>query len=171
MTNECKPVEVSRRIEAPAARIFEILANPHTHIEFDGSGMLQGASSGDVISGVGDLFSMKMYFEPLGDYVMINRIVEFEPDRALGWEPAPGDTASTQDGAFSVGIPGGQRWSHRLTPEGSDSTVVTEIYDCAAASEQLRQAVRNGEAWIEAMQTSLARLEVLCGEPGDQELG
>ena len=37
MTTECKPVEVSRRIEAPAARIFEILADPQRHVDFDGS--------------------------------------------------------------------------------------------------------------------------------------
>ncbi len=171
MTNECKPVEVSRRIEAPAARIFQVLVNPQTHIEFDGSGMLRGALSSDVISGVGDVFSMKMYFEPLGDYVMINQVVEFDPDRGLGWEPAPGDTASSQDGAFSVGVPAGHRWSYRLTADGSDSTLVTEIYDCSAAPEQLRQAVLNGEVWMEAMETSLARLEVLCRQPDDREHG
>ncbi len=156
MTNECKPVEVSRWIGAPAARIFEILADPRTHIEFDGSGMLRGALSSNVISGVGDMFSMKMYFEL---------------DRVLGWEPAPGDTASAQDGAFSVGVPPGHRWSYKLTPDSSVSTVVTEIYDCAAAPEQLRQAVRNGEAWIDSMETSLVRLDALCRDPGDQEGG
>ena len=36
MTEEGKPVEVSRRIEAPAALIFEILANPLGLIRFDG---------------------------------------------------------------------------------------------------------------------------------------
>lgn len=89
MTNECKPVEVSRRIEAPAARIFQVLVNPQTHIEFDGSGMLRGALSSDVISGVGDVFSMKMYFEPLGDYVMINQVVEFDLIGVLVGNPRP----------------------------------------------------------------------------------
>ena len=45
MTGESKKVEVSRRIEAPATRIFKILANPHRHLDFDGSGMLRGLSS------------------------------------------------------------------------------------------------------------------------------
>lgn len=84
MTNEFKPVEVSRRIEAPASRIFEILTDPRSHVAFDGSDMLRGSVSTDVISGIGDVFSMKMYFEPLGDYVMLNHVVEYEPDRRLG---------------------------------------------------------------------------------------
>jgi hypothetical protein len=43
MAEESKPVEVSRRIEAPAALIFKILANPQRHVDFDGSGMIRGA--------------------------------------------------------------------------------------------------------------------------------
>ncbi|MGO9342894.1 MAG: hypothetical protein ACLP6E_10300 [Acidimicrobiales bacterium] len=171
MTNDCKPVEVSRRIEAPAARVFEILADPRRHVEFDGSDMLRGSLSKDRITGVGDIFSMKMYFEPLGDYVMLNHVVEYEPDRRLGWEPAPGDPASAQDGDFTVGVPAGHRWSYRLTPDGSNATVVTEIYDCAAAPEQLRQAVSNGETWIDSMEASLVQLDVLCRESRDQEDG
>jgi len=162
MTGECKPVEVSRRIEAPAARIFEILADPDRHVDIDGSDMLRGAVSKDVISGVGDVFSMKMYFEPLGDYVMINHVVEYEPDRRIGWEPAPGDAASAQGGAFAIGVPAGQRWSFDLTPDGGEATIVTEIYDCAAAPEQIRSAVQNGETWLGSMTGTLERLEVLC---------
>jgi hypothetical protein len=43
VTGERKSVEVSRRIEAPAAFIFEIVANPQRHTEFDGFDMLRGA--------------------------------------------------------------------------------------------------------------------------------
>ena len=50
----------------------------------------------EVISGTGDTFAMKMYFEPLGHYVMPNRVCEFEPGRRISWEPAP-------DGAGSDG--------------------------------------------------------------------
>ncbi len=40
MAKKSKPVEVSLRIEASAALIFEILANPQRHMDFDGSDML-----------------------------------------------------------------------------------------------------------------------------------
>ena len=71
MTEESKPVEVSRRIEAPAARVFQILASPQRHMEFDGSDMLRGAVFNHPISGVGETFTMKMH--RLGrDYLMLN---------------------------------------------------------------------------------------------------
>lgn len=46
---------------------------------------------------------------------------------------------------------------------------MTEIYDCAAAPERLRQAVRNGEAWIDSMEASLTQLDVLCRKSTDEE--
>ena len=61
MAVEDKQVEVSRRIEAPAALIFRILANPQRHVDFDGSGMLRGAVLDRSISDVGDTFTMKMH--------------------------------------------------------------------------------------------------------------
>jgi hypothetical protein len=161
MADDCKPVEVSRRINAPADRIFAILADPARHTELDGSGMLRGLVSGSAISGVGDVFLMQMYFEPLGDYVMINRVVQYERERRIGWEPAPGDAVSAQDD-FTVGVAPGHRWSFDLTPDGEAATIVTETFDCSAAPESLRRALRNGGTWIEAMRTTLARLDALC---------
>lgn len=77
---ECR-VAVSRRIEADAATIFEILADPSRHTELDGSEMLRGALTEDVVSGVGDVFVLKMYFVPLGgDYEMANHVVEFDQE-------------------------------------------------------------------------------------------
>jgi uncharacterized protein YndB with AHSA1/START domain len=96
MFDDSTSVQVSRRIEAPAARIFDILADPQRHTDLDGSShftgegkMLQGAVSNDTITGVGDIFVMKMNFEGVGDYVMQNHVVEYERNRRIGWEPAP----------------------------------------------------------------------------------
>jgi hypothetical protein len=41
-------------------------------------------------------------------------------------------------------------------------TIVTEIFDCSSASEELREAVENGASWIESMTATLARLDQLC---------
>jgi hypothetical protein len=165
MSEECKPVKVSRRIQAPADRIFEIIADPRRHLDIDGSDMLRGAASKDVISSVGDVFSMRMYLESLGgDYLMLNQVVEYDPDRRISWEPAAGDYVASQGGRFPVGDPPGHRWSFILTPDGADATVVTEIYDCTAAPPEVRTAVSNGETWIESMTTTLARLDALCGQ-------
>ena len=167
MSEENKPIEVSRRIEAPAPLIFKILANPQRHMDFDGSGMLRGAVLGRPISDVGDTFTMKMH--RLGDdYLMLNYVVEFEPDRRIFWKPAPGDPSRAEgDDPSKVGIPAGYRWGYILTPDGADATVVTEVFDYGTVTEDIRQSLlRDGGAWIngnnsvlESMTASLERLE------------
>jgi hypothetical protein len=166
MSEESKPLEVSRRIEAAAGPIFEILANPQRHMDFDGSDMLRGAVLDRPISDVGDTFTMKMH--RLGDdYLMLNYVVEFEPDRRIFWEPAPGDPSRAEGNDPSkVGIPAGCRWGYILTPDGDDATVVTEVFDHGTVTEEIRQSLlRDGGAWIngnnsmiESMTASLERL-------------
>jgi hypothetical protein len=172
MAEERKPVEVSRRIEAPAAIIFKILANPQRHMDFDGSDMLRGAVLDRPISGVGDIFTMKMH--RLGDdYLMLNYVVEFEPDRRIFWEPAPGDPSRAEgDDPSKVGIPAGYRWGYILTPDGDDATVVTEVFDYGTVTEKVRQFLQSdGAAWIngrnpmlESMAATLERLEKISTE-------
>ena len=167
---EEKSVEVSRRIEAPAALIFKILANPQRHVDFDGSDMLRGAVLDRPISDVGDTFTMKMH--RLGDdYLMLNHVVEFEPDRRIFWEPAPGDPSRAEGNDPSkVGIPAGYRWGYILTPDGDDATVVTEVFDCGP-EENRQTLLREGGEWIngtnpvlESMTASLERLEKISTE-------
>jgi hypothetical protein len=171
MPDGSKPIEASRRIEAPAAHIFEILANPHRHMDFDGSDMLRGAVLGRPISDVGDTFTIKMH--RLGDdYLMINYVVEFERDRRIFWEPAPGDPSRAEgDDPAKVGIPAGYRWGYILIPDGDDATVVTEVFDCGPL-EEIRKSLRSdGGTWIngsnsvlESMTASLERLEKISTE-------
>jgi len=158
-----KRLEISRRIEAPAQFIFEIIASPNRHMDFDGSGMLRGTDHEGSITKVGDSFTMKMH--RLGDdYLIINHIVEFEPHRRLVWEPAPGDISRAEGhDPTKIGIPAGYRWGYILTPEGSDVTVVTEIFDYSTVSADL---LRDGGSWIngnnsliESMAASLEKLE------------
>src|ERR1700678_4011838 len=47
---EYQPVTVSRRINSSAHDIFQILANPARHKEFDGSDSLRGARSCEVVT-------------------------------------------------------------------------------------------------------------------------
>jgi RNA polymerase sigma-70 factor, ECF subfamily len=157
-----RPVAVSRRICAPAHDIFQILANPVRHTEFDGSGMLRGAVSTAVISGAGDVFVMKMYYSEIGDYEMNNHVVEYEPDRRIGWEPEAG--RGHPDAAPDSPSPArwGHRWSYQLTPDGPDATIVTEIYDCSAAPADERLEIDDGGIWAEDMAKTLARLDRLC---------
>jgi hypothetical protein len=160
--DEYQPIVVSRRICAPPHDIFQVLANPVRHPEFDGSQSLRGAVSTAVISAVEDVFVMKMYFSHLGDYEMNNHVVEYEQDQRIGWEPEAGR------GHPRAGRSLGHRWSYQLTPDGPDATVVTEIYDCSRAPEEARAGMDNGKVWIEAMANTLERLDALCASQGHE---
>jgi uncharacterized protein YndB with AHSA1/START domain len=156
-------VSVSRRIEAPADRIFALLADPERHTELDGSGMLRGAERAKPITAVGDRFLMQMYFDRLGgDYKMDNHVVEYEPNRRIAWTPAGADDVTTKDPQFTIGVPAGHRWGFELEPDGPEATVVTETYDCTAAPVSLREAVGEGAIWVDAMNETLERLDRLC---------
>ena len=160
--SEYEPIKVSRRISAPASVIFPILADPRRHRELDGSGMLRGVVSGTTISGVGDVFVMQMYFDELGDYQMINHVVEYQPDRRIGWEPEAGRGHPNAEPDAERPARWGQRWSFDLTPDGPDATVVTEIFDCFQVPEDQRADIDNGSIWVESMHQTLQRLDQLC---------
>lgn len=152
-------VSVSRRIDAPAEVIFGILADPRHHLELDGSGMLRGAVTEAVVTGVGDVFVMRMYFQPIGDYEMNNHIVEFETNRRIVWEPAAGHGHPDEDADDARW---GQQWGFELTPDGPNATVVTESYDCATVPAQERENMRDGEVWLDSMAATLKRLAELA---------
>ena len=166
--DEYQPVAVSRRICAPAHDIFQVLADPVRHPEFDGSGMLRGAVSTAVISAVGDVFVMKMYYSGIGDYEMNNHVVEYEPDRWISWEPAAGRGHPDAAPEGSAPARWGHRWSYQLTADGPDATIVTEIYDCSHAPAQERLEMDNGNIWAEDMAKTLARLDALCARQANQ---
>jgi len=144
------PIQVSRRIEAPASAVFRILADPTMHTELDGSGMLRGAVTSDSPIAEGDVFVMKMYFSEIGDYEMNDHVVEFEQDRRIGWEPVDGA------GHPNEGTRMGHRWSFVLDPDGRDAALVTEVFDCSRTPEL---GMDNGRMWIESMMATLERLD------------
>jgi hypothetical protein len=156
-------VSVSRDIPASAHRIFSVLACPGAHLDVDGTGMLRGARESIVITKVGDSFTMNMFNDEMGDYVMENRVVDFEPDRRIAWEPA---LLSIEKPQFQtdIGEPGFHQWGWQLEPLGDGHTRVTEFYDCSRSPEWLRKAVKDGERWRPGMETSLENLERLVAE-------
>ena len=169
MVDDASKLEVSRRIGAPAARVFAILASPQRHMDFDGSDMLRGAVGDHAVGGVGETFTMKMH--RLGrDYLMVNHVVEFEPDRRIAWAPAPGDLDTAGDDPTRIGVPAGYRWGYVLTPDGDDATIVTEVFDCGPAENRWILLQEDGE-WINgatsvraSMAATLERLERVSTE-------
>ncbi len=158
-------VSVSRSIAAPAARIFRVLADPANHPALDGSGMLRPVPGQPVPSRVGDTFTMAMYLPGLGDYLMLNRIIAFEQDRRIVWEPTPGDAVASRNAELPVGASQGYSWGFQLQPDG-DRTIVSELFDCTEAAQGIRDAVQNGQSWLPAMHQSLERLDALATAAG-----
>ena len=162
MTSQtCPPVSVSRTIEVPAEKLFGILAHSARHPLIDGSGMLREVPRDVVVSGVGDVFVMKMHNDEMGDYEMSSEVVEYEPNRRIGWEPVM-TAATREEDQSSIGDKAGHRWSYDLLPAGSGFTLVTETYDCSRAPAWLRQAVRGGDRWVPSMTATLDKLAALA---------
>jgi hypothetical protein len=162
-TNGRVEVSVSKSIAASRAEIFQVLTDPAKHAAIDGSGMLRSAGDGPVLTGVGDTFTMAMYLPELGDYLMLNRVITFEQDRRIAWEPTPGDGAASRNAELPIGAPQGYSWGFRLESVGG-TTVVTEMFDCTDADQAIRAAVQDGRRWVPAMHQTLQRLAALVEE-------
>jgi hypothetical protein len=157
-------VSESRDINASAARIFSILANPALQPEVDGTGMLRGAVDSEVITQVGDVFYISMTHWHLGNYVMANHVLTFEQDRQISWEPIV-YSYENPDYEQSVGHPGLREWGWQLEPLSDNATRVTEYFEGSRLPEELRKFIEDGEFWRPAMVTSLENLERLATVP------
>ncbi len=113
VTVEEAPERVVRRsivVNAPATTVFDILANPARHHEFDGSGTVRdAATSAPTRLHAGAKFGMSMrMFVP---YRMTNEVIEFEENERIAWRHI-----------------GGHVWRYSLTPSDA-GTLVTEEFD------------------------------------------
>jgi hypothetical protein len=153
-------ISVSRDIPASAGRIFCVLARPAAHPGVDGTTMVRTALEDVVISRVGDVFAMNMFNDEMGDYVMENRVVEFEPERRIVWEPV---MRSIEKPEFQSGVgePAHHQWGWELEASDADRTRVTEFFDCSRSPDWLQKAVKGGERWRPEMEVSLENLERL----------
>jgi uncharacterized protein YndB with AHSA1/START domain len=112
-------------IKAPPAVVFAILAAPRQHSRIDGSGSVQSVIRGpERITAKGQSFvvRMKLFGVP---YVIVNRIVEFEPDRLIAWRH------------FTA-----NRWRYELTPSADGGTTATETFDMSRADPVTDTVVR-----------------------------
>jgi hypothetical protein len=103
-------VSRSRVIDAPASKIFGVLADPARHAEIDGSGSVRQARLTDPQRlELGSRFGMDMRIGV--PYRITNVVVEFDEDRLIAWRHF-----------------GRHRWRYELEPvEGG--TKVTESFD------------------------------------------
>ena len=126
MTTHETKVVVSRVVDAPADRVFEVLTDPHQHVQLDGSGFVRGLDHGDRIERTGQNFRMNMSGDHMGgDYQTDNHVVGFDPNHLLAWRTAPAGTE-----------PPGWEWVWELDGQDADRTEVTLTYDWSAVTDQ-----------------------------------
>lgn len=131
-------------IQAPADRIFELLADPRRHADFDGSGSVRGAVSGPARLAMGAKFGMAMR---LGvPYRVSSQVKEFEEGRRIAWAHL-----------------GGHRWRYELESLPDGSTRVTETFDATTARSA--KALKLMDAYhrnARAIEETLPRLAALA---------
>ncbi|MDN5918225.1 MAG: hypothetical protein L0I76_24525 [Pseudonocardia sp.] len=154
-------LRVSRSVNAPARQIFDLLADPSRHTEIDGSGMLRGvAGVAGPVTGVGEQFFMEMFQDALGDYQMANKIVAFERDRLIGWQPRMERAPKSAPDMVGHG-PRGQTYTYELTA-AKDGTTVTQVYDWSAVTSPEIVALMPRVTEAQLLDT-LDRLAVVVG--------
>lgn len=116
-------VTVERFIPLPAAQIFEVLASPDRHADFDGSGTVHGLPLGPARLEPDSTFSMAMKVQGL-QYRSVNHVVEFEEGRRIAWQ------TFAEFGGRRVA--GGQQWRFELE-ERPGGTLVRHTYDWSRA--------------------------------------
>jgi uncharacterized protein YndB with AHSA1/START domain len=141
-----RTVSASTVVAAPPEEVFALLANPHRHHEFDGSGTVRGAVSGPQRLALGDRFGIDMKITL--PYRITNRVVEFEPDRRIGWCH------------FAKAI-----WRYELAPEAG-GTRITETFDYGPSPvARVIELIKAPERNARSIRATLRRLETIFGTP------
>jgi uncharacterized protein YndB with AHSA1/START domain len=145
-------------IDAPAAVIFAVLADPATHAAIDGTGRVREPLDPEPLTAAGQLFRVEMFHEnhPDGSYRMANRVQVFDPPTAISWEPGH----YADDGTVRFG---GWSWRYDLEPVGPATTKVTLTYDWSAVPDALREHIGFPPFPAEHLGASLAHLAQLAG--------
>lgn len=106
-------VTVERVINAPSERIFDLLADPTKHHEFDGSDSVRRSRPDNPSRlSLGAEFTMSMHVGV--PYRITNEVVEFEENRRIAW----------WNWAHNV-------WRYELVPMQGGSTLARETFDAS----------------------------------------
>jgi hypothetical protein len=131
-------------IDAPMDLIFDLIADPRMHAEFDGSGTVQRQIKGPQRLSKGATFGMAMRVKL--PYTITNTVEEFEEPTRIAWRHL-----------------GRHRWRYELEAVDPSTTIVTETFDGSTAlfppALKLINAYENNQ---KAILKSLVRLKALA---------
>ena len=131
MTRTEDHLVAERVIDAAPADVFALLTDPARHQETEPGRWVREAIEPEQLTRVGQVFSMNMNAEPVGDYVIDNEVIALDPDRTIAWRPGQYD----EGGHLGAG---GWTWRYDLVPEGS-GTRVRVTYDWSATPPHLQE--------------------------------
>ena len=128
-------------INAPAEKIFDLLANPRRHKEIDGSNTIQANLSGPERLSLGAKFGMAMH---LGiDYKIMNTVVEFQENKLIAWRHV-----------------GRWRWRYEIKEISPNQCEVTESFDGRKSISQSWLKLRKAYPWTQkVVAKTLVRLK------------
>jgi uncharacterized protein YndB with AHSA1/START domain len=154
MSNSQDQVSAERVIDAPASAIFDLIATPSRHHEFDGSGTVREAKKGGERAKMGSVFGMSM---KMGlPYSMTSTVIEYEEDRRFAWQ--------TRGPGLLGKLVGGRIWRYELEPAGDGATRVTETWDVSQESAFTKPGVRKLAGQTKKnMAATLDRIQELLG--------
>lgn len=107
---DARLVSASTVVQAPAARVFDLLADPARHPALDGSGSVRFLIRGPDRLFLGARFAVAIRL--VVPYATVNRVVEFDEGRLIAWMSASR-----------------AKWRFELEPTGPTSTRVVETFD------------------------------------------
>lgn len=119
------------RIPRPPAEVFDFVARPEHHVDFDASGMVGETLTPGRLTRPGQVFTMEMTYTAADGsqthYRTDNHLTRLEEGRLIEWAVAP-------EGGDLLGW----RWRYEFQTEGAGDkvTLVTETYDWAGTPEQ-----------------------------------
>ena len=129
-------------IGAPAAALFDLVADPHLHHQIDGSGTVQAKVSGPQRLSLGATFTVKMSYGKV-PYTITSTTTEFVDNKLIEWQH-----------------PMKHRWRWKFRAIDADHTEVTEVWDYhenkAAKILELMHFPQRNAASIEATLAGLA---------------
>lgn len=144
-----KIASAEREVAAPAARIFELIADPAQQPRWDGNDNLSTAAIGQRVRSVGEVFRMDL----TNGQTRENHVVEFDEQRLIAWLPAePGLR------------PPGHLWRWELEPIDSERTLVRHTYDWTRLTDENRLP-RARATTSEKLLASIDRLAVTVTAP------
>ncbi len=115
-------IVAERLVDAPAAVIFELIADPSQQPRWDGNDNLAEAPAAQRVTKVGDVFVM----HNTSGKTKENHVTVFDEGRAIAWKTADAGTT-----------PPGHQWGWELE-ESDDGTLVRHTYDFSALTDPQR---------------------------------